>query len=92
MCCGTSQPTAPFPVLYHEVPTPCREGWLCKCLHHLRETKHRTQEQVAEAAGVSWRYLQELEAGRGTNPSLTVLCGLKAALDCSWDELLAGMP
>ena len=48
--------------------------------------------QVADAAGVSWRYLQELEAGKGTNPSLAVLCGLKTALDCSWDELLAGMP
>ena len=51
-----------------------------------------TQEQVAEDAGVSWRYLQELEAGKGTNPSLTVLCGLKMALGCSWDELLIGMP
>lgn len=58
----------------------------------LREAKPLTQEQVAEAAGVSWRYLQELEAGKGTNPSLTVLCGLKTALGCSWDELLAGMP
>lgn len=58
----------------------------------MRENKQRTQKQVAEGAGVSGRYLQELEAGTGTNPSLTVLCGLKAALDCSWDELLAGMP
>ncbi len=58
----------------------------------LRETKHLTQEQVAEGANVSARYLQELEAGKGTNPSLNVLCGLKAALDCSWDDLLSGMP
>ena len=58
----------------------------------LREAGKLTQEQVAEDAGVSWRYLQELEAGKGTNPSLTVLCGLKTALGCSWDELLAGMP
>lgn len=47
---------------------------------------------VTEAAGVSWRYLQELEAGKGTNPSLTVLCGLKQALSCTWDDLVAGMP
>ena len=58
----------------------------------LREAKKLTQEQVAEDAGVSWRYLQELEAGKGTNPSLAVLCGLKTALGCSWDDLLAGMP
>lgn len=58
----------------------------------LRETKQLTQEQVAEGANVSARYLQELEAGKGTNPSLNGLCGLKTALDCSWDELLSGMP
>ena len=58
----------------------------------LREAGALTQEQVAESAGVSWRYLQELEAGKGTNPSLAVLCGLKTALGCSWDELLARMP
>ena len=57
----------------------------------LRETKQFTQEQIAESANVSARYLQELEAGKGTNPSLNVLCGLKSALGCSWDELLAGM-
>ena len=55
----------------------------------LRETGKLTQKQVAEDAGVN---LQKLEAGKGTNPSLTVLCGLKTALGCSWDELLAGMP
>ena len=57
----------------------------------LREQRKLTQEQVAESAGVSWRYLQELESGKGTNPSLNVLCGMKTALECSWDELLAGI-
>ena len=57
----------------------------------LREAGALTQEEVAKGAGVSWRYLQELEAGKGTNPSLVVLCGLKTALDCSWDDLLAGL-
>ena len=65
---------------------------LGRTILRLREAGKLTQEQVAENAGVSWRYLQELEAGKGTNPSLTVLCGLKTALNCSWDELLAGMP
>ena len=65
---------------------------LGRTILRLREAGKLTQEQVAENAGVSWRYLQELEAGKGTNPSLTVLCGLKTALGCSWDELLGGMP
>ena len=72
--------------------SPSRGVKLGRNILRLREAKERTQEQVAEGAGVSWRYLQELEAGKGTNPSLNVLCGLKNALDCSWDELLAGMP
>ena len=75
-----------------DVVPPSRGVLLGRNILRLREVKALTQEQVAEGAGVSWRYLQELEAGKGTNPSLTVLCGLKTALACSWDELLAGMP
>lgn len=58
-----------------------------RIIPRLREAGKLTQEQVAEDAGVSWRYLQELEAGKGTNPSLNVLRGLMTALDCSWNEL-----
>lgn len=72
--------------------SPSRGVQLGRNILRLCEHRKLTQEPVAEAAAVSWRYLQELEAGKGTNPSLTVLCGLKTALDCSWDELLAGMP
>ena len=80
-----------LPVAAKDV-SPSRGVKLGRNILRLREAKQRTQEQIAEGAGVGWRYLQELEAGKGTNPSLTVLCGLKTALDCSWDELLAGMP
>jgi transcriptional regulator with XRE-family HTH domain len=72
--------------------SPSRGVRLGRNILRLREGRKLTQEQVAETADVSWRYLQELEAGKGINPSLNVLCGLKTALDCSWDELLAGIP
>jgi len=61
-------------------------------LSKLRERSRLTQEQLAEASGVSWRYLQQLEGGKIANPSLQILCGLKLALDCSWEELLAAIP
>jgi len=57
-------------------------------ISRLREMRKMTQEQLAEAASVSSRYLQELEAGKGTNPSLRVIHSLRRALDCSWPELL----
>ena len=46
-----------------------------------------TQEKLAERAGVSWRYLQEIESG-SANASLAVLTQVRRALNCSWDELL----
>lgn len=51
-----------------------------------------TQEELAEASQVSWRYLQQLEGRGDSNPSLQVLAGLKAALKCTWDDLLAEIP
>ena len=61
-------------------------------LCRLRERARLTQEQLAEASGVSWRYLQQLEGGKEANPSLQILCGLKSALHCSWEELLLDLP
>ena len=88
-CGGTREHR--LPVAAKDIPSS-RGVRLGRNILRLREAKNVTQEQVAENAGVSWRYLQELEAGKGTNPALAVLCGLKTALGCSWDELLAGMP
>jgi transcriptional regulator with XRE-family HTH domain len=61
-------------------------------LVRLREAAGKTQELLAEEAGASPRYLQQLESGREANPSLEVLARLKAALNCSWEELLKGIP
>ncbi len=58
-------------------------------LMRLRFVCELTQEQLAEKADIHWRYLQKLERGT-VNPSLKVLCGLKKALGCSWDDLIGG--
>ena len=65
---------------------------LARNLSRLRERSRMTQEQLAEASDLSWRYVQTLEAGSLANPSLRVLSGLKRALCCTWDELLGGVP
>jgi transcriptional regulator with XRE-family HTH domain len=44
-----------------------------------------TQEQLAEASGVicsNWRL----------DPSLHILSEVKTALNCSWEDLLGGIP
>lgn len=48
-----------------------------------------TQERLAEKAGVSTRYIQNLEAGENF-PSLPTLVRVRAALHCDWNELFAG--
>jgi len=54
----------------------------------LRQAREMTQEQLAESAHIGWRYLQELERGKGTNPSLRIIHNLRDALQCPWHELL----
>lgn len=54
----------------------------------LREAREITQEQLAESAHIGWRYLQELERGKDTNPSLRIIHSLRDALECPWNELL----
>jgi len=61
-------------------------------LARLREARLMTQEQLAESAHIGWRYLQELERGKGTNPSLRIIHSLRDALQCSWSELLDKAP
>ena len=48
-----------------------------------------TQEQFAEAIGVSRTYLQSIEAGKA-NPTLEVAERIILACNCSWDELMEG--
>lgn len=56
-------------------------------LARVRSARRMTQEELAELADINTRYLQKLEAGVG-HPSLVVLCRLKKALRCDWNELL----
>ena len=63
---------------------------LGKNVVRLRMTLHMTQEQMAEKAEISHRYLQSIEAG-SKQPSINVVAQLRLALGCSWDELLRGV-
>lgn len=53
----------------------------------LRAKQNLTQEQLAEAAGLSTRYVQSLEVGEYF-PSLPALARLRSALQCGWEDLL----
>ena len=53
----------------------------------LRKTKKLTQEQLAEAVGVSWRTISNLETGK-VIPKLELVCALANYFDISVDELL----
>ncbi len=61
----------------------------------LREWRLRrglTQEQLAERAGLSYKFIGEIERGTG-NPTVDTLGRLAAALDVDFPELLgAGEP
>ncbi len=56
-------------------------------LARVRSRAELTQEELAEDADIHTRYLQKLEGGVAY-PSLIVLCKLKRALRCKWDDLL----
>jgi len=60
-----------------------------KNVARLRERRKLTQEELAEKAGVSARYLQSIEAGEYF-PTLPTLVRLNSALRCDWGELFAG--
>ena len=59
----------------------------CKLLRKLRTQKGLTQEQLGELVGVSGAYIQQLEKGKKTNPSLNTLNALADALGSSSGEL-----
>jgi len=56
---------------------------VCKLRHHVK----LTQEQLAEKADLSRRFLQDIEAGRKT-PSILTANRLRKALECTWDQLM----
>ena len=59
-------------------------------VYRLRNSANLTQEQLAEMADISRRYVQLLEAGHYA-PTIEVASRLRAAFGVSWDELLKGI-
>ena len=57
----------------------------------LRYKAKLTQEQLAEKADISHRYLQSIEAG-DQQPRVGVLIKLRKALGAEWNELFSGIP
>ena len=57
----------------------------------LRQARRLTQEQLAERAGLSYKFIGEVERGRG-NPTLTTLASLSEALGVSLIDLLGVDP
>ena len=53
----------------------------------LRNEARLTQEQLAEKADISRRFLQEIEAGE-KNPTVDVITRIRIALKSTWQELL----
>lgn len=49
-------------------------------LKQLRQERQLTQEQLAEASGLSYKFIGEIERGTG-NPSITTLAALAGALE-----------
>lgn len=57
-------------------------------LKQLRQARRLTQEQLAERAGLSYKFIGEVERGRG-NPTLTTLAAISDALGVGLIDLLA---
>jgi len=62
-------------------------GRLGTRLKQLRRARRLTQEQLAERAGLSYKFVGEIERGRG-NPTLTTLAALSGALGVALSDLL----
>jgi transcriptional regulator with XRE-family HTH domain len=62
-------------------------GQLGTRLKQLRKARRLTQEQLAERAGLSYKFIGEIERGRG-NPTLTTLAALGEALGVPLIDLL----
>ena len=56
-------------------------------LKQLRQGRRLTQEQLAERAGLSYKFVGEVERGKG-NPTLTTLAALSEALGVGLIDLL----
>ena len=62
--------------------------WLAENVRARRRAAGISQERLAEMARVSAIYVGQVEREKATNPSLSVIASLAAALSCSVAELL----
>ena len=62
-------------------------GRLGTRLKQLRRARRLTQEQLAERAGLSYKFVGEVERGQG-NPTLTTMAALAEALGVGLIDLL----
>lgn len=53
----------------------------------LRKQKNLTQEQLAEAAGITRNYISKIENGSSINISLKVLSAIAKKLDVKIDDI-----
>lgn len=60
-------------------------------LKQLRQARRLTQEQLAERAGLSYKFIGELERGKA-NPTLTTLSAISTALGVALVDLLGVEP
>lgn len=56
-------------------------------LRQIRKLRQLTQEELGEGAGISYKYVGEIERGE-VNPSLDILIRLAQVLEVSPEELL----
>ncbi|WP_276818850.1 helix-turn-helix domain-containing protein [Mailhella massiliensis] len=60
-----------------------------KTLKQLRRDKRLTQEELAQRAGLDYKYLQKLEGKAPSSPTLSTLEKLAKGLDISLTELIS---
>ena len=62
-----------------------------KTLRRLRTEKSLTQEELAQRAGVDYKYLQKLEGQNPSSPTLSTLEKLSSGLGISLVELIQSL-
>ena len=60
-----------------------------KTLKQLRRDKRLTQEELAQRAGLDYKYLEKLEGKAPSSPTLSTLEKLAKGLDISLTELIS---
>lgn len=59
-------------------------------IRRMHTERHMSEQQLADAAGVSQRAIYSYENGHQC-PKMSSIIGLREALGCTWDDLLEGI-